>query len=127
MSHRKRSSKLLDKANRRVAALRSINPKLDLGSGVTLEVYEASIEKVRTDLDAYNMVLSEVDAANNALIEAEKSLADLSERMLAGVATKYGKDSDEYEKAGGVRKSERKRAARKVNTQTKPDNPSFSK
>jgi hypothetical protein len=29
--------------------------------------------------------------------------------MLAGVASKYGKDSVEYEKAGGVRKSERKR------------------
>jgi hypothetical protein len=32
--------------------------------------------------------------------------------MLAGVAAKYGKDSDEYEKAGGVRKSERKRPTR---------------
>jgi hypothetical protein len=36
---------------------------------------------------------------------------DLTERMLAGVGSKYGKDSTEYEKAGGVRKSERKRRA----------------
>src|SRR5438046_3957656 len=98
MSNRKRSSKHLEKASRRVAGLRSINPNLDLGSGVTLESYVATLEKVRTRLDGYNMLLSEVDAANNGLIEAEKDLADLSERMLAGVATKYGKDSDEYEK-----------------------------
>ncbi len=31
--------------------------------------------------------------------------------MLIGVAYKHGKDSDEYEKAGGTRKSERKRPA----------------
>jgi hypothetical protein len=31
-----------------------------------------------------------------------------------GVAYKFGKESDEYEKAGGVRKSERKRPVRKA-------------
>jgi hypothetical protein len=36
-----------------------------------------------------------------------------------GVASKYGKDSNEYEKAGGTRKSERKRPMRKA----KPTNP----
>jgi hypothetical protein len=34
--------------------------------------------------------------------------------MLAGVLTKFGKDSLEYEKAGGVRKSKRKRPTRQV-------------
>lgn len=33
--------------------------------------------------------------------------------MLAGVASKYGKDSNEYEMAGGTRKSEIKRPAKK--------------
>ena len=45
---------------------------------------------------------------------AEKAIRDLSERMLAGVASKYGKDSSEYEMAGGTRKSERKRPTRKT-------------
>jgi hypothetical protein len=36
-------------------------------------------------------------------------LGELSEKMLIGVAFKYGKDSREYEMAGGVRKSERVR------------------
>jgi hypothetical protein len=41
-------------------------------------------------------------------------LKDWNERMLAGVATAYGKDSSEYEQAGGVRKSERKKPVRKA-------------
>ena len=36
-------------------------------------------------------------------------MADTSERMLAGVAAKYGRDSTEYEMAGGTKKSERRR------------------
>ena len=32
--------------------------------------------------------------------------------MLTGVGVKYGKDSNEYEKAGGVRTSERKKPVR---------------
>jgi hypothetical protein len=32
--------------------------------------------------------------------------------MLAGVSAKYGKDSNEYEKAGGTRLSEIKRSPR---------------
>lgn len=40
----------------------------------------------------------------------------MSERMLAGVAARYGKDSSQYEQAGGVRKSERKRPTRKTKT-----------
>jgi hypothetical protein len=33
---------------------------------------------------------------------------DLSERMLAGVVARYGKNIDAYEKAGGTKKSGRK-------------------
>jgi len=38
-----------------------------------------------------------------------KKLSDLTDRMLIGIAFKYGKDSREYGMAGGVRKSERLR------------------
>ncbi|MBK9564341.1 MAG: hypothetical protein IPO37_03865 [Saprospiraceae bacterium] len=34
---------------------------------------------------------------------------DFRERMLTAIAFIYGKDSDEYVAAGGIRKSERKR------------------
>lgn len=48
--------------------------------------------------------------------DTEKQLRDLSERMLIAVAAKYGKNSYEYEMAGGVRKSERKRPVRKTDS-----------
>ena len=50
-----------------------------------------------------------LDEKANKLAASEKTLQDLSERVLAGVAARFGKDSNEYEKVGGVRKSERKR------------------
>ena len=59
-------------------------------------------------------MLSTVDRAIASVEAAEAEVKNLSELMLLGVATKYGKDSYEYEMAGGVRKSERKRPTRKV-------------
>ena len=44
----------------------------------------------------------------------EKALDQLSTRMLKAVAVKFGENSDEYEKAGGKRTSERKRPQRKA-------------
>lgn len=41
-------------------------------------------------------------------------LKDLNERILTGVATKYGKNSTQYEMAGGKKKSERKKATKKT-------------
>jgi hypothetical protein len=59
-------------------------------------------------------VLSKVDQSYNDMMAAEQTLSDLSELMLLGVASKYGKNSNEYEMAGGVRKSDRKRSTRSV-------------
>jgi hypothetical protein len=79
--------------------------------------YQAAIEAVRVALEAYNTVLSLVDEKQNEVIAKEKRLRDLHERMLMGVAARHGKDSIEYEKAGGTRKSERRKKAK---TTTKP-------
>ncbi|MHC5599596.1 MAG: hypothetical protein ACYTXC_27285 [Nostoc sp.] len=38
----------------------------------------------------------------------------ITEHMLLSVAAKYGKNSDEYKMAGGVRRSDRKRPVRKL-------------
>lgn len=113
MARRKRSSKTLERAERRAAALTSIDSDLDLGNGLTLEGFYQRIEQVRQKSAHYNAALSTVDAAYNALLEAEKELQGQTEQMLLGVAFKYGKNSTEYEMAGGVRKDERKRRARR--------------
>lgn len=47
---------------------------------------------------------------------AEAGLRDLTERMLAAVSAKFGRASNEYEQAGGKRKSDRKRAVRATAT-----------
>ncbi|MBD2107620.1 hypothetical protein [Leptolyngbya subtilissima] len=109
MGRPKRSSKAVEQAQRRAAALRSLGANLDLGNGLTLAEYNQLIEAVRADIASYNEVLSQVDNASNSVQAGEKKLRDLSELMLMAVAAKYGKDSSEYEMAGGTRKSDRKK------------------
>lgn len=108
MARRKRSSKSVDAAEPRAAALESIDVALDLGNTLTLVAYKAAITTTNAKLAAYNTKLSELDGILNDLEASEKNLDDLSSRMLAGVGVKYGKKSDEYEKAGGTRSDERK-------------------
>jgi uncharacterized protein YoxC len=116
MPRLKRSSSVLNNAERRAAALKSISPSLDLGNGLTLESFSKLIQDMQNKLEAYNMALSAVDAAHSKVEELERSLRSLSEHMLLGVAAKYGKNSLEYTMAGGTRRSDRKRPVRKAKT-----------
>ena len=43
----------------------------------------------------------------------EKDLIEYGTRMLSGVGSKYGFDSEQYGQAGGTPRSERKRPVRK--------------
>jgi hypothetical protein len=65
-------------------------------------------------MSAYNTTLSHLEADRAAMQEAEKAVSEMSEKMLIGVDLEYGKDSAECWMAGGVRKSQRKRPARKA-------------
>lgn len=109
MARRKRTSRALPKAEQRIASIKSINIKLDLGNGYSVAAYEAKANSVRKQLEAYNTLLSKLDEAANELNTADKALAEMNERMLLGVAMKYGKKSNEYEMAGGRRRGERRR------------------
>ena len=113
MGRKKKASKTLDKANTRIAAIVSIDPALDLGSGNTVSSYQDVINGCSKTLGTYNTLLSQVDEAYNNFLANEKALKDKSEAMLIGVAAKFGKNSNEYEKAGGVRKSEKKKPVKK--------------
>jgi len=110
MARQKRNSNVLQVAQVRAAAIESIGPSLDLGNGLTVENYRAAIDNLQTMLDNYNTRLSELDGMLNTLKASEKELSSLSTRMLAGVAAAYGKESSEYEQAGGTRTSEIKRS-----------------
>ena len=119
MARRKRKSLVLDKAKTRAAALASISASLDLGGDMTMLGYNGAISDTENKLNEYNTKLSELDGVLNGLVGLEKILKDWSERMLAGVASKFGKDSSEYEEAGGTRKSERKKRTPKAKTEPK--------
>ncbi len=114
MARLKRSSQVLEKAEHRCAGLKSISGTLDLGEGLTVENYLLLIDSLRSNLATYNESLSIVDRAASTVQDTEELLKSLSERMLIAVAAKYGKDSYEYEMAGGTRKSARKRSTRKI-------------
>jgi hypothetical protein len=110
MARRKLSRiKEYDQAKTRLAALKSIDPALDLGNGMTVPNYEKTINDFTTLLGQYNTALSTVDDFYNQCIDSLKGITDMSERMLSGVGFKYTKNSSEYEMAGGTRKSERRK------------------
>lgn len=113
MARKKRTSPIAEAAGVRADSLESIDTNLDLGNGNTLAAFRSAISGVAFQLSTYNTKLSELDGLLNALEAGEKGLADFSERMLTGVATKFGKNSDQYEKAGGTKKSEIKRGPKK--------------
>lgn len=115
MGRRKLASiKGYDKAKTRLSAMKSIDPNLDLGNGLTVSVFEATINTTGTLVAQYNTALSTVDDLYNKSNDSLAVMNDQSERMLAGVASKYGKNSSEYEMAGGTRKVDRKKVAPKV-------------
>uniref|UniRef100_UPI004056C122 hypothetical protein n=1 Tax=Candidatus Electronema sp. TaxID=2698783 RepID=UPI004056C122 len=106
MAYQRKSSKHIADAQERAANLKAIDPALDLGNDLTLAAFNAEIAATQNLLDTYNAKLAKADAAGNDFKAGEKQLRAQSARMLAGVGVKYGKDSNEYEMAGGTRASE---------------------
>lgn len=101
--------KQLDLAEARLASIISIDPALDMGGVVSVSNFQKTIDSFTDLLKRYNATLSTVDDLYNQCNQGLLDLQDLSKRMLAGVASKYGTDSSQYEMAGGTRKSERKK------------------
>jgi uncharacterized phage infection (PIP) family protein YhgE len=114
MARQKRSSRVLDKAKRRLSGVRSINENLQINQRLTAQNYSNYVNHLNEKLSAYNQALSDMDALRSEVDEAEDFLAKFSEQMLLGIAAEFGKDSIEYEKAGGIRNRDRKRPVRKV-------------
>ncbi len=125
MARPKRTSSVLEKAVRRAASLSSIDPNLDVGTGLTLRSFSTLIETMRTRENAYNSALSNLDKLYREMLETERELSDLAEHMLLGVAPKYGKSSVEYDMAGGFPKNQRRQGLRGESTTASSAQPSF--
>jgi hypothetical protein len=103
------SSISVQNATSRLAGVKAIAPDLDLGNGLTVENYQTAIAEMDDLINSYNTQMSSIGEVRNRIREKEKALNDLNERMLIGVGAKYGKDSNQYQMAGGTRKSMRKK------------------
>ncbi len=98
----------LDKANPRISGIQSIDLTLDLNNGLTVVNYQTQITKTKDCIDEYTTTLSTIDDLYNESLAQIELLKDWNERILNGVASKYGTNRSQYEMAGGVRKSVRK-------------------
>ena len=96
-------------AQLRFSQIAAIDPQLDFGNGLTVSSYGTAITDFRSNLDNYNTSVAALDAQLTALQAQERLLKDQSDRMLAGVGVYFGKNSPEYERAGGVRKDKRRK------------------
>ena len=108
MVYQKRTvSRALKVAELRASGLTAINPDIDFGGQRSLTHMNTQIELLRDKLNAYNTALVAVDTLRLEIRSLEKDLGNLAEQMLIGVAFQYGKNSSEYQMAGGVRKQDR--------------------
>ncbi|MEH2062695.1 MAG: hypothetical protein V7K50_10490 [Nostoc sp.] len=121
MPRRKRSSRILEKAEFRVAGLKAIDPNINFNDTYNLQNLNQLIENFHNTLDEYNAALAMIDSSRKKLDEMEKTLSQVSDKMLMGVGFKYGKNSNEYELAGGVRDSERIRKSRLTRLKSNTD------
>ena len=113
MSIKKRISHALGIAKNRSSAIRGIDATYKLSTTVTALDYELKAKELDDALTSHNDFLGLVDESANQLDALEKEVRVMNSRFLAGIAASYGRDSNEYEKAGGTRTQDRKRAVRK--------------
>jgi hypothetical protein len=110
MGYPKRQSAPLAKAQDRLRGLQTIHPDLELGYGLTLPDYATLIDTVDRQLQVHNDALAATDRTRIELTATEATLSDLSSRILTAIVARYGKESKEYEMAGGTPPSRAKRA-----------------
>src|SRR5256714_15617190 len=96
MGRKKRSSKILEQAYKRLNGMKSIDPNLDLGGGLTVSALETAINSLRGGLDTYNQKLSDVDEELLGLEGAEDALNELNGRGLARTVARVGGGSADY-------------------------------
>jgi hypothetical protein len=119
MARAKRNSKGLNQAIQRAAGMRSINPSLHFGDGLSLSEYNHRIQTLQTQLSHYNSTLSSLDEMAEAIIQTEQELKTYSEKMLLSVAAHYGKESTEYMAAGGtIRKRSPRRPKKAIENES---------
>jgi hypothetical protein len=107
-------SPTLEDGMRRLERIKAIDPLPNFGTGFSVSDYENNLNDLGSILALYNTTIATADQLGTQLKMKEKEIRDKRERALTAIAFIYGKDSDEYVAAGGIRKSERKRRRSKL-------------
>jgi hypothetical protein len=113
MARPRKTSAAVTKADTRIIGMNGITPGLDLGDGVSVATVTAKRDETKALQERHNALASELSIVGNQLTASEKALNTLNSRVLTLVRGRFGVDSDEYERVGGVRQSERKRTPRR--------------
>jgi hypothetical protein len=103
------TSKTLETAHRRMLGFRYLDPEMNFGNGLSVPNFTDQVETLKAKLDAYNEMVNALKQERKSLEAMEKTLRGTSERMLGAVASLYGKESNEYEIAGGTKRIKRPR------------------
>ncbi len=111
--NRKLNPKFLSEARERLHRLRTISENLDFGNGISDAAFSKMIDECQLELDSYNTNKTVLDGQRAVLKDFEIKIKDLSEQLFDNVAAKHGRNSEEYVKAGGIRKVDRKKPKRK--------------
>jgi hypothetical protein len=97
---------------RRLAKL-ATELKLKLPTGLKAEDMAKDADKGQAALDELDGIRRSLMAKVNAKDAAIRKLREDIKRLRLGVKAEYGDNSDEYEKVGGTRASERKKPVSK--------------
>ena len=99
--------------DKRLHGMVSVEPKLDLGGGVSVP----ALTKHKTELEQLLSIEvkaeTELAAIRVRIANETQVVRGLNERSLSAVAGRYGIDSEQYKQVGGTRRSERRKPVRK--------------
>ena len=109
MARKRRTSSVAETSRQRLAGLKSIEPEPDFGGDLTVAAFTAKINGFTTRLGTYNEHVAALDDEQNAVDAEEEELRDWNSRWLSAIEAKHGRDSSEYELAGGTRTRDRKK------------------
>jgi hypothetical protein len=109
---KKKYSRSLEQAEIRASGLAAIDPNMDFGDERSLSNLVSLCDQLRDKFTEHNTALTQVDTLRTEIKDIEKTISRISSKMLVAVAFKYGKDSTEYQMAGGVRSQDRIRRSR---------------
>ena len=104
---------IIHEAQCRAVAIHSNAPRFALGDVLSIEGYRAKIDAARDAVFRYMALQSQLNAQRGVMLAAGRELAEWSNRMLCGVQSAIGKDSQQSQAVAAATPSAPRRTPRK--------------